>query len=344
MNPIVAITYMDLMKLPYIKFLCFLLLLSRALSAQTTVTSDVVGYLKIPCLGGSDTVVGVPLPKNTVVNSIVDSVNVGASQITLSLITMTASEYQDSHFVRFGDNSSLEGAKMTISANTNDTLTLDPVSGYNLSDLSTGDELAIIPHTTLSELFESVATIPDGTEVLYFDSTGASINKSSVGGYVYYAPTWYDADTFTDAGQAVLFPDDALIVRVPGDASNDFDLILSGAVPNVGHSFPIVTSSAGANDNLVSPQIPTPVAISTLFSNPSDGDEILVIDNTVRAINKSSSAGYVYYSPSWYNSDDFSVSNDVKLNPWELAVYRRADQGGQSAVIFSGRDDYLNNL
>ena len=332
------------MKLPDNIFLCFVFLVLGNLSAQTTVTSDVVGYLKIPCLGGSDTILGVPLPKSTVVNSIVDSVNVGASQITLSLITMTASEYQDSHFVRFGDNSSLEGAKMTISANTNDTLTLDPVSGYNMSDISVSDEVAIIPHTTLSELFESVATIPDGTEVLYFDSTGASINKSSAGGYIYYSPTWYDADTFSDAGQAVLFPDDALIVRVPGDASNDFDLILSGAVPNVGHSFPIVTSSAGANDNLVAPQLPTPVAISTLFSNPSDGDEILIVDNTVRAINKSSSAGYVYYTPSWYNSDDFSVSNAVDLNPWELAIYRRADQGGQSAVIFSGRDDYLNNL
>ena len=332
------------MKLPDNIFLCFVFLVLGNLSAQTTVTSDVVGYLKIPCLGGSDTILGVPLPKSTVVNSIVDSVNVGASQITLSLITMTASEYQDSHFVRFGDNSSLEGAKMTISANTNATLTLDPVSGYNMSDISVSDEVAIIPHTTLSELFESVATIPDGTEVLYFDSTGASINKSSAGGYIYYSPTWYDADTFSDAGQAVLFPDDALIVRVPGDASNDFDLILSGAVPNVGHSFPIVTSSAGANDNLVAPQLPTPVAISTLFSNPSDGDEILIVDNTVRAINKSSSAGYVYYSPSWYNSDDFSVSNAVDLNPWELAIYRRADQGGQSAVIFSGRDDYLNNL
>lgn len=334
-----------LMKLPYSKLFSFILVLvSGALGGQTTVTSDVVGYLKISCLGGSDTVVGVPLPKSTVVNSTVDSFNPGASQITLSLITMTASEYQDSHFVRFGEGSSLEGAKMTISANTNNTLTLEAVSGYDLSHVSVGDELAIIPHSTLSELFESVATIPDGTEVLYFDSTGASINKSSAGGYVYYAPTWYDADTFTDAGQAVVFPDDALIIRVPGDASNDFDLVLSGAVPNVGHSFPIVTSSAGANDNLVAPQIPTPVAISTLFSNPSDGDEILIIDNTVRAINKSSSTGYVYYSPSWYNSDDFSVSNAVELNPWELAVYRRADQGGQSAVIFSGRDDYLNNL
>ena len=54
------------MKLPYSKIFSFILLLvSGALSSQTTVTSDVVGYLKITCLGGSDTVVGVPLPKST---------------------------------------------------------------------------------------------------------------------------------------------------------------------------------------------------------------------------------------------------------------------------------------
>ena len=231
------------MKLPYSKLFSFILLLaSGTLGGQTTVTSDAVGYLKITCLGGSDTVVGVPLTNSTAVNSTVDSVNAGASQITLSLITMTASEYQDSHFVRFGEGSSLEGAKMTISANTNNTLTLEAVSGYDLSDVSVGDELAIIPHSTLSELFESVATIPEGTEVFYFDSTGASINKSSAGGYIYYAPTWYDASNFANADGAVLFPDDALIVRVPGDVANDFNLIITGEVPNVGHSFPVVTN------------------------------------------------------------------------------------------------------
>ncbi|PDH30426.1 MAG: hypothetical protein CNC89_00680 [Puniceicoccaceae bacterium MED-G31] len=333
------------MKLPYSKIFSFILLLvSGALSAQTTVTSDVVGYLKITCLGGSDTVVGVPLPKSTVVNSTVDSVNPGASQITLTLITMTASEYQDSHFVRFGEGSSLEGAKMTISANTNNTLTLEAVSGYDLSDVSVGDELAIIPHATLSELFESVATIPEGTEIFYFDSTGASINKSSAGGYIYYAPTWYDSSTFANADGAVLFPDDALIVRVPGDVANDFNLIISGEVPNVGHSFPVVTSSAGANDNLIAPQIPVALTIATLFSNASDGDEVLLFDNNARAINKSSSAGYIYYAPTWYDSSTFDNADNVLLNPWELAVYRRANQNGQSAAIFSGRDDYLNNL
>ena len=118
------------MKLPYFKFLLYFLFFAlNILNAQTTVTSDIVGYLKIPCLGGSDTVVGVPLPKSTELSSTIDSVNVGASQITLTLITMTVSEYQDSHFVRFGEGSSLEVAKMTISANTKDTLTLDLVSG-----------------------------------------------------------------------------------------------------------------------------------------------------------------------------------------------------------------------
>ena len=141
-----------------------------------------------------------------------------------------------------------------------------------------------------------------------------------------------------------MLPDDALIVRVPGDAANDFDIITSGAVPTVGHSFPIVTAGSGANDNFVSPQIPGEVSLSTLFSSPVDGDEILIFDNTVRAINKSSSGGYVYYAPSWYDAGTFAVVDTVSVKPWEMAVYRRSDQGGSSAAVFSGRAAYLDTL
>jgi uncharacterized protein (TIGR02597 family) len=233
---------------------------------------------------------------------------------------------------------------MTVLSNSADTLTLEVPSGYSLGSAAAGDSLVIIPHTTLGELFSGVSNLPDGTEVSYFENASNGINKSPAGGYVYFAPDWYDASTFDIVNGAVLYPDETLLVRVPGDSANDFVLVKSGNVPTVGHSFPIVTSAAGANDNFVSPQIPAEVEIATLFSNASDGDEILLFDNTVRAQNKSPSGGYVYFSPSWYDSTSFAVVDTVKVKPWEVAVYRRSDQGAASISIFSGRSPHLNNL
>lgn len=329
------------MKAP-LKITSILAAFLAATSAFAT-TSDVVGYISIDCLGGSDTIVSLPLPNATDITTTVASVNAENNQVTLALDNMSANEYQDSHFALFGDNA-LEGAKMTISANTSDTLTLDVQTGYDLTNLTVGDTVDLIAHTTLSEMFSSVSSLPDGTEVLFFDNSVNAINKSSSGGYIYYTPDWYDANTFAVVNGAVIFPDDTLVVRVPGDASNDFSIVNTGTVHNVGHSFPIVTSGSGASDNFVSPQVPAEVSVSTLYSNPADGDEVLIFDNTVRAINKSSSGGYIYYAPDWYDANTFAVVNDVTVKPWQMAVYRRSDQSGASSTIFSGRAAFLNNL
>ena len=304
--------------------------------------SEPFGYVTISCLGGSDTIVSLPLHTSTAASSAITAIDQGASQVTISVTDMTVDAYKDSHYVRFGDDSTLEGAKMTVTANSADTLTFEIPSGYSLSSASVGDSVDIIPHTTISEFFSSVDTVPDSTEVFFFDNAANGINKSSAGGYIYFAPDWYDASDFSLANSAVLFPDEALVVRVPGDAANDFDIVISGSVPMVGHSVPVVTSGVGANDNFVSPQIPAEVELSSLFSTPSDQDEILVFDNTTRAQNKSSSGGYIFFSPNWYDSATFQVVDSLKVKPWEIAVYRRSDQGGASTTVFSGRADYLN--
>ena len=313
-------------------------------SSLTAVTTDPVGYVTISCLGGSDTVTSVPLAQTTAITSAVASVDSASSQITIDQSDLVVDAYQDSHYVRFGAGSALEGAKMTITSNTADTLTLQVQSGYNLGNAAADDVIEIIPHITLSDLFSSVSGLPDGTEVFYFDNASNGVNKASSGGYIYYTGTWYDGASFANADNAVLLPDDALIVRVPGDASNDFDIITTGAVPMVGHSFPIVTAGSGANDNFVAPQVPAEVPIATLFSNPADGDEILIFDNTERVQNKASSGGYVYYSSTWYDAATFAVADTLSVKPWEMAVYRRSDQGGSSASVFSGRAAYLDNL
>jgi uncharacterized protein (TIGR02597 family) len=315
-----------------------------AYSSLSAVTTDPVGYVTISCLGGSDTVTSVPLAQTTAITSAVASVDSVSSQITIDQSDLVVDAYQNSHYLRFGAGSALEGAKMTITANTADTLTLQVQSGYNLGDAAADDAVEIIPHTTLSELFSSVSSIPEETEVFFFDNATNGINKSSAGNYIYFSPDWYDAVTFDLANGAVLLPDEALIVRVPGDAANDFDLVVAGSVPTVGHSFSVVTAGAGQNDNFIAPQAPGQIAVATLFSAPSEEDEILIFDNTVRGQNKASSGNYIYFAPNWYDAVTFDLVDTLKVNPWEMAIYRRNDQGSSSATVFSGRAAYLDNL
>ena len=135
-------------------------------SSLTAVTTDPVGYVTISCLGGSDTVTSVPLAQTTAITSAVASVDSASSQITIDQSDLVVDAYQDSHYVRFGAGSALEGAKMTITSNTSDTLTLEVQSGYNLEDAAADDVVEIIPHT-LTGLFSSVSSIPDGTEVFF---------------------------------------------------------------------------------------------------------------------------------------------------------------------------------
>jgi uncharacterized protein (TIGR02597 family) len=315
-----------------------------SISSLSAVETDPVGYVTISCLGGSDTFTSVPLAQTTAIVSAVASVDSASSQITIDQSDLVADEYQDSHYVRFGAGSALEGAKMTIIANTADTLTLQVQSGYNLGNAAADDVVEIIPHITLSELFSSVSSLPDETEVFFYDSATNGINKSATGNYIYFAPDWYDAVSFNVANGAVLLPDEALIVRVPGDAANDFDIVTTGSVPTVGHSFAVVTGGSGSNDNFIAPQAPGQIAVATLYSGAAEEDEIFVYDNTVRAINKASSGNYIYFAPNWYDAVTFDVIDTLKVNPWEMAIYRRKDQGGPSATVFSGRAAYLDNL
>jgi hypothetical protein len=105
-----------------------------------------------------------------------------------------------------------------------------------------------------------------------------------------------------------------------------------------------VTGGSGSNDNFIAPQAPGQIAVATLYSAASEEDEIFVYDNTVRGINKASSGNYIYFAPNWYDAVSFEVVDTLQVNPWEMAIYRRKDQGGASATVFSGRAAYLNNL
>ena len=327
-----------------IRSLCIGLLAGMPLlSSATTVSSDVVGYVKINCLGGSDTTFGLPLNRVASKSLTISGVNIPQNYLLLSANELVKDQFKDSHYARI-NNSSLKGSKFTITSNTINEIYLDNIYNYDLSKITVGSAIDVIPHMTVTDLFSSVSDIPNFTKLLYYDSTTTGINKSSAGGYTYYDGNWYDSVSGELANNAVIYPDESITIRVPGDHANDFELTISGHVPNVAHNFTLICSSHEQNDNYISTSLPVKAKLIDLFPHADDYDKVIMADNTNRALNKSASQSYVFYNSDWYDSSNGNLANESLVEPWTISFFRKSASNTNTFITYIGELDYLNQL
>lgn len=313
------------------------------LSPATTVSSDVVGYMKINCLGGSDTTFGLPLNSVASTTLTIAGADKTDNYLLLSANELVEDQFKDSHYARI-KNSSLKGAKFTITSNTTNKIYLDNIYNHDLSNMTAGSAIDVIPHMTISNLFSSVSDIPNSTELFYYDSKTTGINKSSAGGYVHYDGNWYDSSSGNPANNAVIYPDESITIRVPGDHANDFELTISGHVPNVAHNFTLICSSHEQNDNYISTLLPVKAKLIDLFPHADDSDEIIMADNSRRALNKSASQSYVFYNFNWYDSSNGNLANESLIEPWTISFFRKTASNSNTFSTYNGELDYLNQL
>ena len=313
------------------------------LSPATTVSSDVVGYVKINCLGGSDTTFGLPLNRVASKTLTIAGVDNLQNSLLLSANELVDDQFKDSHYARI-KNSSLKGSKFTITSNTTNIIYLDNIYNHDLSNITAGSTIDVIPHMTISDLFSSVSDIPNSTELFYYDSKTTGINKSSAGGYVHYDGNWYDSISGNPANNAVIYPDESITIRVPEDHANDFELTISGQVPNVAHNFTLICSSHEQNDNYISTLLPVKAKLIDLFPHADDSDEIIMADNSRRALNKSASQSYVFYNSNWYDSKNGHLANESLIEPWTIAFFRKSASNSNTFSTYNGELDYLNQL
>ena len=307
-----------------------------------SVATDAVGFTTVECLAQADTFVSVPFTK---VPEFVGSLQ----SISGNVLTFADTPFQGknfihasnpatfpTHFVLIGPHASTnpkEGRHYTITADTDNTVTVDP-EGEDLSGISAQTQISIIPYHTLGTLFPDtdagVSFHPSGsaavrpTEILIPNYAGVGVNLAAAATYYYLDST----DEWRKVGDGTVNHDAAALVNggyflqrnrnIGGVANSATKLTRLGGVLYRKLTVPLETNPPGSpkQDNFVSVTRPVDVKLDDLglissgaFANSPSGpavrtDELLVFNNAAPGLNKSAAATYWNQAGVWRKVGD----------------------------------------
>jgi len=312
-----------------------LLGLAEAARADTNVVTDPVGFYKVDLLGNSDTVVTIPFTRSPAYVGLVDSVSesnvviAGSPGWTANQWAYPADGSPSNTYYALFRTSDKEGAHFTILSNTTDTLILD-LDVEDLSSISNGTQVSIIPYWTLGTAFPSgdgvapsASQFSHATEILIpnFDGTGINLAPSQT--YYYYGGYWRKVGGGTaNYNAAVLVRDGYFLARQ--NTSTNPTFVPAGTVQLSKLRIPLYTQAGGQQDNFVALTRPANVSLtdsglyeSGAFSNSpsqfSHTDELLVFDNAYVAMNKAPVETYYRLLAGWRKvgggSVDYGATN-----------------------------------
>jgi len=313
--------------------------LFAACSISPGATTDPMGGIVITCKANSDTAIGIPFTRAPIFEGRVASVS--GSQITVagdpgwSVDELIYEDgVQDNHYYILISSGSKEGAFYTITAHSNNSVTvdLDPFGlgvDDDLSDVATGgatgDIVKIIPHWTPGVLVGQDG--PNGLEILLYGNSTAGINLSSSNSFEHFNGFgWYDGGTPVD--DAIIFPYEAFILR--NNTGSDYALGISGTVPMTKHRSVIRTLQTGKmQDNRIFFNSPVEAMIGDVGLGIVDGVELLIFESENPVKNMSASNTIQYFEGfGWYDGgtrvdDPSDPDNQFYLQPGHSYILRK---------------------
>ena len=322
-----------------------------AFAQDIEVATDPVGYVSVDLVAAGDTIVSVPMHRAPVFQGIPESID-GSS---INFAAGTGIQPENPEYFVMVRSGSLAGVRANVVGveNDGDTLVID--DQVDLSGLNTGeggDAVQLIPHWTLSTLFPE--DLPIGTQVLVYDRNVAGINKSSVNEYEWFeaggdfGTVWIDRDSEL-ADDDVIFQGESVVIR--SDAGSSVSFVMAGSVPMAAHRDSLLTTAAGIpQDQHIGLMVPTDVKVGELQDlgfPASPGDQILVFDNSVGGINKSSVEEYEAFEFEgdivWINRDSELVGDDDILRAGVGYIFRKAATDSPSEVVWTYNPNYLES-
>src|SRR5476651_347893 len=135
--------------------------LSLAVFAQSSVSTDPVGFVTLNTLSNSDTIFSTPLARPEAFRGSVGTLSAtritaaGTPGWTASAFVYAAGTQSNTYYLRFRTGAKA-GCFYTVTANTVDTLTID-LAGDLLTGAAPGDEFALVPYWTLGTAFPASA-------------------------------------------------------------------------------------------------------------------------------------------------------------------------------------------
>ena len=339
-------------------------------NAQTTVTTDPVGFVSKSCLANSDTILSAPFMRLPEFVGAIQSV--AGSVITVSGTPWTANQFvyaagsqPNTYFALIGPHASTnpnEGRIYKITANSTNTLTVN-LNGDSISGVQSSTQLLVVPYWTLGTLFpasdvnvsyiSSPSVASRQTQILVPNYSGSGINLSTTATYFYFNDAWrkFGTDPTISRNDDTLEPTGYFILRNAGTGTT---LTALGSVLVKKESIFLRTNTSSKQDNFVSITRPVDVKLDDLglissgafAASPSVAsrtDELFVFNNAASGINKSASATYFYFNGAWrkFGQDPtINVGQTATIPAGDGFMIRKAASGGGASVVWQNTPTY----
>jgi len=330
-------------------------LCAASLTAQTTVTTDLVGFTTTSCLGNSDTYLGIPFTRPPEFTGTVQSVSGstltinGSPSWTSNRFVYAAGTQPEHYYVLIGNGGAAnpkEGHIYTVTSNGSNTLTVN-TSFDNLTGVAANTNVTLIPYWTPATIFppsdagtsftvtESPPTYK--TELLIPNTSSAGINLPPTATYFFINNGanigWrLEGDNSADHGDDPLLPDSYFIVRNSNGAPT-LPLTAAGSVLMSKLAVPILTSANQQQDNPVTMIRPVDTTLDSNGLAPIDtsflqGDQLLLFDNTQQQIGKQPGKTYTFNDGWRLTRDNLDHSKDIIPSGSAMLVRKAAKSGG----------------
>lgn len=357
---------MNCWKLPFV--LAWLTVLPPTLSLRAQLSTERVGFSKVTCKGGSDTVVAVPFHRNPVFTGKIGALpSVDGETATITPagnVTLPANAYSAApHYLRFRDGS-MNGAWFEVTANTSASLSI-AIGDASLGGLTAGEMFDVIPHWTIETLLPkasqttlhaSTGKLPPGREssLMLADVTREGIRLAPDRIYFVNSQGWFQAaGGFPAADDVPVRPGQVLVIRHKSGAA---DTIFRTTERVHRHDHPTILTSGpdGPQDHAVGLMRPVPVKLTDLdldetafvdsASNaPADRkDELLVYDNLSAALNKAPSKTYFRIAGQWVEDagGTFPLANNAVIPPSTAILIRKAATSTERTLVWVNSPRY----
>lgn len=320
-------------------------------------TTTPVGFNKVTCLGGADTVVSVPFVRQAgsleakVASAAVPGSSTNRVQLTVAgNVAWTGDQYKDTHYVRF-ITGNRAGQWYDVVNNGSDSLMLDTAGDDLFNNVAANDRFLLAAHWTLDSLFPPADQNNGPGAVIHRSPDHDKVNRRSeielpnlsegsnlpAGPIFYLVVGGWRLEGAPDPadGNTIIPPGSSFIIRhLPGYLTTTFaptGLVLMGP-----ETVTLATSAAMSQINEVAVTRPVPLAlgsagleaafVESLGHRPFQiRDTVMVFDNT-QSGGKVNSGSYYRFSGNWYRNAGLAASNPIAN---EEVIFR----AGQGVIV-----------
>jgi len=332
------------------------IVVAGTMCAQTSVTTDPVGFTTTSCLSSSDTYVGIPFTRPPEFSGTIQSIN--GSTITLNgspgwannQFVYSQGTQPKHYYVLLGNGGASdpkEGHIYPVAGNGSNTLTVDATT-QNLSGVTANTQITLIPYWTPATVFPAsdvgVSFTPTGSPPAYQtllrvpNYSAPGINQPYAAEYYFNNSSWQRISPAGVGDDDPLLPDGYFVIR-NANAAPTLPLTALGSVLMKKSAVPLLTSRTQQQDNAVALIRPVNVSLVSTGLAPIDesfteNDQLLLFDNSQAAFDKSPSAIYVF-SNGWRLSTDLNTDRGSDIIPPGTALLVRKGPTTDGTVFSS---------